>query len=69
MLIKRKVCNFCKKQAKKIDFKDPILNNFMTDKGKILSPKITGACARHQRMLSRAIKKARSLALLPYVVR
>jgi small subunit ribosomal protein S18 len=69
MLIKKKNCHFCKKQAKFIDFKDPILPNFMTDKGKILSPKMTGLCALHQRMVSRAIKRARSLSLLPYVVR
>uniref|UniRef100_A0A7C6A8F6 Small ribosomal subunit protein bS18 n=1 Tax=candidate division WOR-3 bacterium TaxID=2052148 RepID=A0A7C6A8F6_UNCW3 len=69
MLIKKKDCHFCKKQARYIDYKDPILSNFMTEKGKIQSPKVTGVCSLHQRMLARAIKRARSLALLPYVVK
>lgn len=69
MLMKKKDCHFCKKQVKFIDYKDSFIANFMTDKGKILSPKITGNCSLHQRMLSRAIKRARSLALLPYVAK
>ncbi|MEO0093967.1 MAG: 30S ribosomal protein S18 [candidate division WOR-3 bacterium] len=69
MLIKKKDCYFCKRQAKFIDYKDPQLSSFMTEKGKIQSSKVTGLCARHQRMLARAIKRARSLALLPYVVK
>ena len=69
MLIKKKDCHFCKKQTKYIDYKDSILPNFMSDKGKILTPKITGLCALHQRMLSRAIKKARNLSMLPYIVK
>lgn len=69
MLIKKKNCHFCKKQARYIDYKDPILSNFITEKGKIHSPRVTGICSLHQRMLAQAIKRARSLALLPYVVK
>ncbi len=69
MLIKKKDCHFCKKQAKFIDYKDPLLTSFIAEKGKILSPRITGICSLHQRMVARAIKRARSLALLPYVIK
>lgn len=69
MLIKKKDCYFCKKQARLIDYKDPELVNFTSEKGKILNPKITGVCSLHQRKLARAIKRARNLALLPYVVK
>jgi len=66
--VRRKVCRFCAEKVRDIDYKQiQVLRAFLTDTGKILSSRITGNCAGHQRSLSRAIKRARNLALLPYV--
>jgi len=66
---KKKVCKFCA-QKLKIDYKDQdVLRRFTTDRGKILPRRITGSCAKHQRALAVAIKRARALAFLPYVVK
>jgi small subunit ribosomal protein S18 len=66
---KRKVCKFCIKKAT-IDYKDAGgLKRFTSDRSKIMPRRITGTCAKHQRELATAIKRARSLALLPYVGR
>ena len=66
--VRRKVCRFCAEKVRDIDYKQiQILRTFLTDTGKILSSRITGNFARHQRQLGRAIKRARNLALLPYV--
>jgi len=66
---KKKVCKFCA-QKLKIDYKDgDVLRRFTTDRGKILPRRITGSCAKHQRGLAVAIKRARALAYLPYVVK
>lgn len=62
-----KPCRFCMDKIE-IDYKnDVLLRRFMTDRGKITPRRITGTCARHQRRLAAAIKRARSIALLPYV--
>jgi len=64
---KRKVCKFCIKKAT-IDWKDAgSLKRFTSERGKIMPRRITGTCAKHQRELARSIKRARSLAMLPYV--
>jgi small subunit ribosomal protein S18 len=64
---KKKVCKFCT-QKLKIDYKDAdTLRRFITDRGKILPRRITGTCAKHQRALALAIKRARIIALLPFV--
>jgi small subunit ribosomal protein S18 len=64
---KRKVCGFCVEKAKLIDYKNVIkLRRFVSDRGKILPRRNTGTCARHQRTLSAAIKRAREMALLPF---
>ncbi|GHV87810.1 hypothetical protein AGMMS50267_01700 [Spirochaetia bacterium] len=64
---KKKVCKFCT-QKLKIDYKDAdVLRRFITDRGKILPRRITGTCAKHQRALALAIKRARIIALLPFV--
>ncbi|MDR7521707.1 MAG: 30S ribosomal protein S18 [Armatimonadota bacterium] len=64
---KRKNCIFCVEKAEAIDFKDALrIRRFVTDRGKILPRRVSGTCARHQRMLAVAIKRARELALLPY---
>ncbi len=65
---RRKVCRFCHEETLEIDYKSrEILERFITDRGKILPRRVTGTCARHQRLLARAIKKARYIALIPYV--
>lgn len=66
--VRRKVCRFCAEKVRDIDYKQiQVLRAFLTETGKILSSRITGNCAKHQRDLGRAIKRARNLALLPYV--
>jgi small subunit ribosomal protein S18 len=65
---RRKVCRFCADQSLIIDYKDPkVLKYFTTERGKIIPRRISGACAKHQRALTHAIKRARTIALLPYV--
>jgi len=65
-----KVCQFCVDKAIYVDYKDlERLRMYVTDSGKILPRRITGACARHQRMINVALKRARNLALLPFKVR
>ena len=62
---KKKVCYMC--TGKDIDYKDvELLKKYINDKGKILPRRVTGACAKHQRHIAEQIKKARSIALLPY---
>lgn len=62
-------CSFCQAK-KKLDYKEPEeLRRFITDRGKIISRSRSGVCAKHQRQLARAIKRARHLALLPFVVK
>ena len=64
---RRKVCAFCLEKSKTIDYKDVgTLRRFVTDRGKIRSRRKTGTCAKHQRRLAVAIKRARHLALLPF---
>jgi small subunit ribosomal protein S18 len=64
---RKKVCRFCANKAK-IDYKDAdSLRRFTTERGKILPRRITGTCAKHQRELATAIKRARSICLLPFV--
>jgi len=65
---KRKVCSFCADNVKEIDYKDTtILSRYISDRGKIGPRRKTGTCAKHQRAVAMAIKRARHLALLPYV--
>lgn len=64
---KRKVCAFCADKIECIDYKDVNrLRKFLSEKAKILPRRITGTCAKHQRQLTTAIKRARHLAMLPY---
>jgi small subunit ribosomal protein S18 len=64
---RRKVCRFCADQSLVIDYKDPKgLKYFITERGKIIPRRISGTCAKHQRALTHAIKRARTIALLPY---
>ena len=65
---KRRVCSFCSNRSEVIDYKDPFkLRRYISDRGKITPRHKTGTCAKHQRTLAVAIKRARHLALLPYV--
>jgi small subunit ribosomal protein S18 len=65
---KKKFCRFCSDSNIKIDYKNPaLLNDFITERGKIMPRRITGNCASHQRELALAIKRARQIALMPYV--
>jgi len=67
---RRKFCRFCTDSNIQIDYKNPsILRDFVTERGKIMPRRITGNCAGHQRELTVAIKRARTLALLPFAVR
>ena len=65
---RRKVCNFCVDKIQQIDYKDTgKLRRYLSERGKILPRRTTGTCAMHQRQLTVAIKRARQIALLPYV--
>jgi small subunit ribosomal protein S18 len=65
---RRKPCQHCRDKIEQIDYKDvAMLRKFISEKGKIRSRRITGACRRHQSQIARAVKRARELALLPYV--
>ena len=64
---RRKVCVFCSEKAKPIDYKDvATLRKYISEIGKILPRRITGTCAKHQRAITLAVKRARHVALLPY---
>jgi small subunit ribosomal protein S18 len=64
---KRKICAFCADKSKDIDYKDVLkLKRFLTERGKIQPRRTSGVCAKHQRDLAMAIKRARHVALLPY---
>ena len=64
---RRKVCAFCVEQVECINYKDVArLNKFTSDRAKILPRRVTGTCAKHQRELTTAIKRARQVALVPY---
>ncbi|MGN6591629.1 MAG: 30S ribosomal protein S18 [Terriglobales bacterium] len=66
-LRRRKVCKFCVERVDKIDYKDyRMLQQFVAERGKIVPRRISGTCTRHQRRLTRAIKQARQIALLPF---
>ena len=66
---RRKVCRFCTEKNLTVDFKDAgTLKSYVTERGKIIPRRINGNCAKHQREVATAIKRARMLALLPYTV-
>lgn len=66
---RRKVCSFCVEKAKSIDYKDVNrLKKYVTERGKIVPRRISGNCARHQRQLTTAIKRARLVALMPFTM-
>ncbi|HXF98467.1 MAG TPA: 30S ribosomal protein S18 [Gaiellaceae bacterium] len=65
---KRKSCHFCRERIVEVDYKNTAqLRRYISEKGKIRSRRITGACRRHQLQVATAIKRAREMALLPYV--
>lgn len=64
---KKKVCSFCVEKVNHVDYKDVRkLSKFITERGKILPRRVTGNCSKHQRQLTIAIKRARSIAFLPF---
>lgn len=66
-MFRRKVCRFCADKSLMIDYKDVrMVSQFVTERGKMTPSRITGNCAWHQRLLTTAIKRARSIALLPF---
>jgi small subunit ribosomal protein S18 len=65
---RRRYCHFCKEKVDEVDYKNyASLHRFVSDRGKIKSPRTTGTCRRHQRQLAIAVKRAREMALMPYV--
>jgi small subunit ribosomal protein S18 len=63
-------CFFCSQNLKTIDYKEvELLRRFISSQAKIIDPRYTGACAKHQRMLAQAVKRARIMGLLPFVKR
>lgn len=65
---KPKKCLFCLNNVKHIDYKDTrTLRKYVSDKGKIIPKRVTGNCAKHQRMVSQAVKRSRHMALIPYI--
>lgn len=64
----KRICRFCENKEFHIDYKDEKkLSRFTSEQGKIIPKRISGTCAKHQRMLVRAIKRARQLAIIPYI--
>ncbi len=64
----KKVCRLCTEKVDLVDYKDlDRIGRYVTERGKILPSRLTGTCAKHQRVLTRAIKRARFMAFLPYV--
>lgn len=69
LFLQKKVCRFCTDKVKYIDYKDlKALRALTTERGKIIAARISGNCAKHQRGLTRAIKQARNIALLPFTI-
>ncbi len=65
--MRKRVCRFCKNEGVKIDYKDAkALRPYLTERGRIMPSRITGTCAKHQRAISTAIKRARNIAIIPY---
>jgi small subunit ribosomal protein S18 len=66
---RRKMCRFCAEPATAIDYKNPVLiKSFITDRGKMVPRRISGSCAKHQRALALAVRRARMIALVPFAV-
>jgi small subunit ribosomal protein S18 len=66
---RRKMCKFCGDETIKIDYKDAgLLKYFITDRGKLVPRRISGNCAKHQREISRAVNRARMIAIMPFAV-
>jgi small subunit ribosomal protein S18 len=67
--MRKRACRFCAEKELKVDFKDQsALKYFVTERGKIIPRRVSGNCAKHQRAVARAVKQARGIALLPYLV-
>ena len=70
MFRRKKICKFCADKIEYVDYKDTrLLHGFIPERGKILPRRISGTCAKHQRLVAREVKRARALALLPFVTK
>lgn len=68
MIKKRRICRFCEEEIPYVDYKnDKFLSRFLTEQGKIIPRRTSGNCAKHQRMLANAVKRARHMAIIPFV--
>lgn len=68
IIYRKKFCMFCKEKIEEIDYKDAVkLSRFTTERGKITPRRVSGVCARHQRRLACSIKRARYIALMPFI--
>ena len=66
---KKRICSFCVDKQETVDYKDvPRLKKYITERGKILPRRISGNCARHQRMMTVSVKRARNIVLLPFTL-
>lgn len=69
-MLEKKTCHFCQEKIDKIDYKDAdLLRRFINSQGKIYAPRRFGTCAKHQRILTRAIKRSRIIGLTPIVIK
>ncbi|MFH1798399.1 MAG: 30S ribosomal protein S18 [Candidatus Omnitrophota bacterium] len=67
-IFKKKPCRLCRDKVKSVDYRDVgLLNKFVSDRGRIITSRITGNCSKHQRMVANGIKRARLAALLPFI--
>ena len=68
LFFRKKVCVFCKEKIEDIDYKDTArLSKFVSERGKMVPRRVSGTCARHQRRVARAVKRARFIAFLPFI--
>jgi small subunit ribosomal protein S18 len=64
----KKICYLCENKLKKPDYKDDkVIRRFINERGKIIPRRVSGSCARHQRQIARAVKRARQIAIIPFV--
>ncbi|MDD5633698.1 MAG: 30S ribosomal protein S18 [Candidatus Omnitrophica bacterium] len=67
-IFKKKPCRLCKDKVEKIEYMDaPLISRFVSERGRIMSPRISGNCSKHQRMVANCVKKARIAGILPFV--
>jgi small subunit ribosomal protein S18 len=69
-VVEKKICHFCQEKIEKIDYKDDeLLRRYVNSQGRIYPPRRFGTCSKHQRILTKALKRARVIALVPFVIK